>query len=503
MAQLTAPVRSMGQRIRSHWRGIVVACGLVLVLGSLAVTMLNNQSSLAERRYAAAAAEADRLDPGWRLDDILAGREKLPDRENSALVVRDIAGELPGGWPGIKLYDRSFSFLGETPEVRLNKGRVEQLRDVFEAAADVVPQARRLSEIPRGQLDGMRPQVERLEQVAPNTYVDASFPYAKDLARVIFLLWVDARLRIEDGDIDAAILDLRAMVNAGRSVGDYPGLSAQMSRFGGIWKAIPCLETALAQGQAGTTSLEALQSLLENEAQQPARTIAMRGERAIIDDLFQQIHAGKLGVSAIPSFSDYPFWLKPFSNRINVRVNQANILHHHTRVAEAGRLPEAEQVGAMKALNDEWVAEAKQWGFLERERRLTERLMFGRVGGVPMWLGVKEALIRTAIAALAAERFRVEEGRWPGSLDQLVPRYIAAVPRDPFAKGPLKVRKFADGLFIYSVGYDGKDDGGAIDPELRMRGGADTGFRLWDVDRRRQAAGTDSDGKASGSDSTP
>ena len=203
------------------------------------------------------------------------------------------------------------------------------------------------------------------EQVAPNTYVDASFPYAKDLARVIFLLWVDARLRIEDGDIDAAILDLRAMVNAGRSVGDYPGLSAQMSRAGGIWKAIPCLETALAQGQAGTTSLEALQSLLENEAQQPARTIAMRGERAIIDDLFQQIHAGKLGVSAIPSFSDYPFWSKPFSNRINVRENQANILHRHTRLAEAGRLPEAEQVGAMKAINDEWVAKAQQWGFLE------------------------------------------------------------------------------------------------------------------------------------------
>ncbi len=490
MAQLTATTRSIGARLRASWRGITVVSALVVVLGSIALSALYNQNSQADRKYSAAVAEADRLDPRWRLDDILAGREKVPDSENSAVKVREIAEKLPGGWPGINHYDRSVSFEGETPEVRLSKTRIEQLQSVFEAAEDVVADARALSDYPRGQLDGVRPKAERLEQVGGmNVLVDVNFPYGEDVHRVVFLLWVDAKLRIEAGDLETAIVDLRAMVNAGRSIGDYPGLSAQTSRAGGFWKAIPCLETALAQGQAASSSLSALQALLEDEAQQPSRMIAIRGERAIIDDLFQQINAGKLSASAIPSFSDYPFWMKAFSTHANIRENQANLLHLHTGQVEAARLPETKQIVAMKARNDEWVEQAREWGFVERERRLTERLLFSRAGGAPTWLGIGDAQIRTAIAALAAERYRIDQGRWPQSLEELVPRYIAAVPGDPFVNAPIKLLRLPDGLFIYSVGFDGKDDGGKIDPKMRVRDGADTGFRLWDVSRRRQPAG--------------
>jgi hypothetical protein len=141
----------------------------------------------------------------------------------------------------------------------------------------------------------------------------------------------------------------------------------------------------------------------------------------------------------------------------------------------------------MKMWNHEWAARATKWGVLERERRLTEQLALGRAGGAPTWLGIGDALLRTAIAALAAERYRIDQGRWPESLEELVPKYISRVPRDPFAKGPLKLLELPDGLFIYSVGYDCKDDGGKIDPKMRIRDGADTGFRLWDVKHRRQA----------------
>ncbi len=165
MAQLAAPARSIGRRIRNHWRGIAVGSALVLVFGVITLSTLLNEIQQADRRYAAAAAEADRLDPRWRLDDILAAREKVADSENSVLKVREIAGKLPGGWPGIKHYDQSFSVEGETPEVRLSQERIEQLQSVFEAAEDVVAEARLLSDYPRGQLDGVRPKAERLEQV--------------------------------------------------------------------------------------------------------------------------------------------------------------------------------------------------------------------------------------------------------------------------------------------------------------------------------------------------
>ena len=44
MAQLAAPARSIGRRIRDHWRGIAVVSALVLIFGSFAITALNGLS---------------------------------------------------------------------------------------------------------------------------------------------------------------------------------------------------------------------------------------------------------------------------------------------------------------------------------------------------------------------------------------------------------------------------------------------------------------------------
>src|SRR5205814_10211529 len=100
------------------------------------------------------------------------------------------------------------------------------------------------------------------------------------------------------------------------------------------------------------------------------------------------------------------------------------------------------------------------------------------------WRG--HAQLRCAIAALAAERYRRQAGRWPDSLDALVTAgLLKEVPADPFADGPLKLKKLPDGLVIYSVGVDRSDDGGVIDRKDPARKGADVGFQLWDVAKRR------------------
>src|SRR6516162_818116 len=107
MAELAAPIRVMGRRLRSRWRFIAVPAALVLILASIAVTIFYTESWRADRQYQQAVADADRLDPGWRLNDILAHRAKVVDDVNSAHRVRAIAEKLPGGWPGIISYDPS------------------------------------------------------------------------------------------------------------------------------------------------------------------------------------------------------------------------------------------------------------------------------------------------------------------------------------------------------------------------------------------------------------
>jgi hypothetical protein len=94
--------------------------------------------------------------------------------------------------------------------------------------------------------------------------------------------------------------------------------------------------------------------------------------------------------------------------------------------------------------------------------------------------------LRCPSVALAAERFRREKRVWPKSVDELCPHYLAATLLDPFDGKPLRCRHVEDGVVIYSVGPDCRDDGGDLDAEHRNQSDADMGFRLWDVAKRRQ-----------------
>jgi hypothetical protein len=97
-----------------------------------------------------------------------------------------------------------------------------------------------------------------------------------------------------------------------------------------------------------------------------------------------------------------------------------------------------------------------------------------------------QAQLRCMIAMLAVERYRLEKRRVPATLDELVPRFLAAVSLDPFDGKPLHYCVTDEGVIVYSVGPDGQDNGGTLDPGEPRRPGADLGYRLWRPDRRRQ-----------------
>jgi hypothetical protein len=80
-----------------------------------------------------------------------------------------------------------------------------------------------------------------------------------------------------------------------------------------------------------------------------------------------------------------------------------------------------------------------------------------------------QALIELARSALAVERFRLAEGRLPTNLKDLTPRFLDAVPIDPFDGNPVRYyRHLASGYVIYSVDTDGHDDGGLEAPERKL-----------------------------------
>jgi hypothetical protein len=69
------------------------------------------------------------------------------------------------------------------------------------------------------------------------------------------------------------------------------------------------------------------------------------------------------------------------------------------------------------------------------------------------------------LAAIALMRCQLRHGKLPSSLEALVPEFLAAVPWDYMSARPFCYRLKEDGSYgLYSVGLDGKDDGGDPTP---------------------------------------
>ncbi len=65
------------------------------------------------------------------------------------------------------------------------------------------------------------------------------------------------------------------------------------------------------------------------------------------------------------------------------------------------------------------------------------------------------------LTLLALRAYRLDHGAYPAALSALAPNYLKAVPDDPFAlSGPLRYKNLGSKYLLYSVGPDGKDDGG-------------------------------------------
>lgn len=76
-----------------------------------------------------------------------------------------------------------------------------------------------------------------------------------------------------------------------------------------------------------------------------------------------------------------------------------------------------------------------------------------------------ETAKQVTVAAIALKRYHLKHAAYPESLTALVPEFLSEVPRDTMDGQPLRYRLNADGTFLlYSIGDDGKDEGGNPNP---------------------------------------
>jgi hypothetical protein len=460
--------------------------GLTLLVSASAFVGLRTYTlHFADLRLQAAEAEADQLDPGWRWDEFLAKQPPIPDAENSALrvqaalklitvprtrcLLRGPANEPSGLEAAIDNIE---------PNERLDADLLRDLRkDLDELKPALVP-LRQLADLPRGRY-AVTWQKDMFSTLLPDT--DAGFAAG--------ILGCAAILNVEDGEVDRAVLDCRAALNAGRSIGDEPTLISVMVRGACEIVAVHRLERILAQGKAPDKSLADLQTLMADEARQPILLNALRGERGGYYNLIGMIANIEVDFESLTVDTPHPpegawsrlkhwaYW-EPVAS-----LNQSICLQTMTRAVEIAKRGPTDQWAAW----DTWKGEIAAMKQQPRAETILVVLLCTSLTSPVEYHFYANALLRSALTAVAAERYRLAHGQWPGRLEQLVPDFLPEIPGDPFALGPLRYRRLKDGVVIYSVGSNKVDDSG----DVRVRAGEgkmplDFGFRLWEPPQRRR-----------------
>jgi hypothetical protein len=423
-------------------------------------------------RLAAITAHLDATDPRWRLEEIEADRPTLPDDQNSALLVPRFKAALVAPRFEIRRGDGKYVFFTGPPNRHLSDEEMAAIDRALLGNDAALAIARSFRDHPRG--------VRRY--AIPADYFGTPMDGLQDTRTMFDVLTAEAERLGRDGRPGAALELVQALRNAARSIDGDPFLIAALNRIAGDGIAARRVERVLGQA-APTGRLADVQADLAGEAESDFFWWGVRGERAGVHRIFENIRSGRY---SFRSAMTYPDW-KPGSASAAERVDDwlyrshlpgehAEVIDALTRAYDLRQLPDHEQQAARRAIEDS-VPPAP--GFFAAQRVIAT---FGRVHTAGLRT---KALLRCTATGVAVERFRQRTGRWPASLAELPKDLCPAVPLDPFDGNPLKYVRRDDGVTVYSIGPDEQDNGGeGGETGGGTRPGTDVCFRLYDPDQR-------------------
>jgi hypothetical protein len=346
-------------------------------------------------------------------------------------------------------------------------GVAEHLAAVREAAADV----------------GSFP----LEAQEPAWYVE--LPHVHLLQVGARALAASARLRAEAGDATGAVEELTAILRLADWLQDDPGMIEHLVMAAVDAIGVEAIAEVLGLTELSPEGVAQVRTLLDARPPSPAAGLA--AERAFAFSTIGQ-------VSAVDAARELAGYMAAPRQQAGIRVR---LMTPGQRAADALFLDGVIEEWLAACVSDpgERRLAAERLSARLRDRRAEEMrahplaaMLMPATGRFISETVGHEARLRVAATALAVERWRVEHGEWPESLEQLVPELLPEVPEDPYSEGKLLYRRTDEGVVVYSVGEDGSDDAGvpfglAGQAAWQQGRGWDLPFRLLDVERRGAA----------------
>jgi hypothetical protein len=268
------------------------------------------------------------------------------------------------------------------------------------------------------------------------------------------------------GDVGSLVRDADIMIKHGRVLADEPVLISSLVHIATDSLTIETIERVLAQTPVKADQILQIEAMLKSIEEEDRMSWGLRGERAmIIGGGRWLVSSGGRGLAGLqlPVPVSTPGVGGWFLSGLATSIELENGLVR-AKDAKERRQAAAYMDSAVQAAPRYNVPLKTLVPSLVRACELDERLT---------------ALSRAARTALAVERYRMDKGRFPDKLDQLVPGYLDVVPVDPFTDLALRYKIEPDAVIVYSVGDDKSDDGGKVRQRVPPRTSpADWGFVL-------------------------
>lgn len=286
-------------------------------------------------------------------------------------------------------------------------------------------------------------------------------PHLPVLKRVSRVLTLRASAALALHNAPAAADDVELIIKLANSIREEPFRNSHWARYVMLANARQVIWEGLADHRWSDGQLAEFERLLAELRLLENLQRPLRLEQASQNQFFDELHRDPsipkrwqfgpgIGNRVLP----YLLWLMPTG-----WMYQEQVAYH--RAFEGKLLPALDAEGAkIQSLR---IHQIGHDGLPLWNHCFISNLLLQSIS----WLLTQTALAQTrndeTIVACALERYRQANGQFPGTLDALTPKYLATIPADVITGQSLKYRRTDDGQFqLYSVGWNGKDDGGKI-----------------------------------------
>jgi hypothetical protein len=202
--------------------------------------------------------------------------------------------------------------------------------------------------------------------------------------------------------------------------------------------------------------LKSLQKTVNHIDQNTARILAKRLEKIIAQqarfaDIIQA--EKRQGLHYYDEFAKSPDWRKQYPTKKSLKEMRKDYVGAIDGFIANAKLPYPHRKTSIHVPDDPINREILGVWDDSKFKEL------GTVQGLPLTiLHTRNALF---LLEFALRAYRLQHGNYPQTLSKLVPGYLQKIPDDPFAAhSPLKYKRNETAYILYSIGPDGKDDGG-------------------------------------------